>query len=267
MSRENGKRARPGLYQCSSGTCRYQFSVTTRTPLHATKLPLRVWLSGLWLMLQSDKGISSVRLAELIGGTQGTAWRIGHALRLMMARSADERLDGVVEVDETLVGGKPRKDPANPEARRGKQGHTTKQPVLLAVERPNSRAPDASGGEFSDGPGRVVAVAVPGMSAEAVQAPLDGTVEPTAHLMTDGHRAMATVGKGFVAHDSVNHGALEFVRGIVHTNSAEGFADRIRRTVAGVFHHVSQDHLDHYLDEISFRWRVAAHPGGSCSSG
>ena len=49
MGRENGKRARPGLYQCSSGTCRFQFTVTTRTPLHATKLPLRTWLSGLWL--------------------------------------------------------------------------------------------------------------------------------------------------------------------------------------------------------------------------
>jgi hypothetical protein len=62
--RESGKRARPGLYQCSSGACRFQFTVTTRTPLHATKLPLRVWLSGLWLMLQADKGISSIRLAE-----------------------------------------------------------------------------------------------------------------------------------------------------------------------------------------------------------
>src|SRR4051812_48467730 len=61
MSQENGKRARAGLYQCSSGTCRFQFTVTTRTPLLATKLPLRVWLSGLWLMLQSDKGISSIR--------------------------------------------------------------------------------------------------------------------------------------------------------------------------------------------------------------
>jgi transposase-like protein len=83
--RENGRRARPGLYQCSSGTCRFQFTVTTRTPLHATKLPLRVWLSGLWLMLQSDKGISSIRLAEALGISQPTARRMGHALRLMVS--------------------------------------------------------------------------------------------------------------------------------------------------------------------------------------
>lgn len=63
--RDMGKRrARPGLYQCSSGDCRFQFTVTTHTPLHATKLPLRVWLKAMWLLLQSDKGLSSVRLAD-----------------------------------------------------------------------------------------------------------------------------------------------------------------------------------------------------------
>ena len=103
MGRENGKRARPGLYQCSSGDCRSQFTVTTRTPLHATKLPLRVWLSGLWLMLQSDKGLSSIRLAEALGVSQPTAWRMGHALRLMVGR--EQALDGVVEIDGLYVGG------------------------------------------------------------------------------------------------------------------------------------------------------------------
>jgi hypothetical protein len=69
--RDLGKRrARPGLYQCSSGDCRFQFTVTTHTPLHATKLPLRVWLKAMWLLLQSDKGLSSVRLAEILGVSQ-----------------------------------------------------------------------------------------------------------------------------------------------------------------------------------------------------
>ena len=77
--RDVGRRSRPGLYQCSNGDCRVQFTATTRPPLHSTKLPLRVWLTGLWLVLQSDKGISSVRLAEPIGVSQPTAWRMGHA--------------------------------------------------------------------------------------------------------------------------------------------------------------------------------------------
>jgi len=84
--RDMGRRtARPELYQCSSGDCRFQFTVTTHTPLHSTKLPLSTWLKAVWLMLQSDKGLSSVRLAEALGVSQPTAWRMGHALRLMVA--------------------------------------------------------------------------------------------------------------------------------------------------------------------------------------
>ena len=79
--------------------------MTTRTPLHSTKLPLRVWLTGLWVILQSDKGISSVRLAEAIGISQPTAWR--HALRLLLAR--EHQLDSTVEMDEFYIGGSPPK--------------------------------------------------------------------------------------------------------------------------------------------------------------
>lgn len=111
--RDTGKRrARSGLYQCSSGDCRFQFTVTTHTPLHSTKLPLRVWLKAMWLLLQSDKGLSSVRLAEILGVSQPTAWRMGHALRLMVAR--ENMLDGTVEIDHFHLGGSPRKRPDDP---------------------------------------------------------------------------------------------------------------------------------------------------------
>ena len=85
--RDAGGRSRPGLYQCSNGHCRLQFTVTTRTPLHSTKLPLRVWLTGLWLILQADKGISSVRLAEALGVSQPT----GLAHRSCPAATDDPR--------------------------------------------------------------------------------------------------------------------------------------------------------------------------------
>jgi len=124
--RDLGRRARPGLYQCSSRECRFQFTVTTRTPLHSTKLPLRVWLTGLWLILQSDRGISSVRLAEAIGVSQPTAWRMGHALRRLVTR--EEQLDGTVEIDEFYIGGGPRNDADRPRLVRGRKGQprTTK---------------------------------------------------------------------------------------------------------------------------------------------
>lgn len=77
--RDHGGKARPGLYQCRDRSCRKQFTVTTRTLMHATKLPLRTWLTAMWMQMHADKGISSVRLAEAAGVTQQTAWRLGHA--------------------------------------------------------------------------------------------------------------------------------------------------------------------------------------------
>jgi hypothetical protein len=121
--RDIGRQARVGLYQCSNGTCRFQFTVTTRTPLHSTKLPLRIWLTGLWLILQSDKGISSVRLAEAIGVNQPTAWRMGHALRLLV--TGEQQLGGMVEIDEFYIGGSLAETPIVPvwvAAARGSRG-------------------------------------------------------------------------------------------------------------------------------------------------
>lgn len=100
-----GKRSRPGLYQCSNGVCRHQFTVTTRTPLHSTKLPLQTWLTGLWLILQSDKGISSIRLGEALGISQQAAWRMGHTLRLLVARN--DPFAGTIEIDQFYFGTTP----------------------------------------------------------------------------------------------------------------------------------------------------------------
>src|SRR5688500_7867951 len=133
--RRGGQDYAKGRWRCGEGACRASFTVTSRTLLHATKLSLSVWLKGLWLVLWSDKGVSSPRLAECLGVTQATAWLLGHRLRLLM-RHLNQPLDGTVEADLLHVGGKPRFDPAQPEARQGKQGHTTKRPVLTAVARP-----------------------------------------------------------------------------------------------------------------------------------
>jgi transposase-like protein len=146
--RDMGKCARPGLYQCSNGDCRHQFTVTTRTPLHSTKLPLRTWLTALWLILQSDKCISSVRPAEALGISQQAAWRMSHALRLML--TSHDQLGGIVEVDESYFGGKPRRDADSPHPGRGRKGlpNTSKQPAIVIVQRPD----DLTNGALPDRP-------------------------------------------------------------------------------------------------------------------
>jgi hypothetical protein len=240
-------RARPGLYQCSNGACRFQFTATTRTPLHATKLPLGTWLKALWLILQSDKGLSSIRLAEALGVSQPTAWRIGHALRLMLARETP--LGGTVEIDEFFLGGRPKKTPDEPPPGRGRKGlrRTTKQPVLAVVQRPSTTAPGAPAGDAR-------AAVVANLSMDEVERVLEKEVDRRAHLMSDEWKAFVAVGQSFAAHETIQHGRREYVRGPVHANSVEGFNLRVQRTVAGVFHHISPEHADLYFHEIGFRW-------------
>jgi transposase-like protein len=246
--REQGKRARPGLYQCSNGDCRYQFTVTTRTPLHSTKLPLRTWLTGLWLILQSDKGVSSVRLAEALGISQQAAWRMGHALRLLVAN--EKSLGGIVEIDEFYLGGNPpRRNSSDPGPGRGRKGlrKTLKTPAITIVQRPDDLAKGAPAGQAG-------ATVVADLSFAEAARVLDGAVDPDSHLMSDEGKTFVAVGGAFAAHDAVCHSHCEYVRGMVHTNSAEGFNDRVRRTISGVFHHISPRHADLYFNEIGFRW-------------
>ncbi|TNM60130.1 IS1595 family transposase [Aliirhizobium smilacinae] len=246
--RDTGRgRARPGLYQCSSGDCRFQFTVTARTPLHATKLPLRTWLKGMWLLLQSDKGLSSVRLAEALGVSQPTAWRMGHALRLMVAR--EHMLNGTVEVDHFYLGRRPDRKPDDPPPGRGRKGQakTQKTPVMAIVQRPADITPGSSAGHAR-------AAVVSGLSLSAAVRAVAPQVELHAHLMSDEAKAFVAMGECFAAHETVNHSNGEYVRDSVHVNSAEGFNARVRRTIAGVFHHISPELANLYFHEMGFRW-------------
>ena len=102
------KAGRPGVYECSS--CKRQFTVTTKTPMHSTKLPLWKWLQAMYYIVNSSKGISSVILAKWVGISQKSAWKLGHAVREMMDPGTEilPVLSGMVELDEKYVGGKPR---------------------------------------------------------------------------------------------------------------------------------------------------------------
>ncbi len=99
---------RKGVYECS--WCKCHFTITTKTPMHSTKLPLWKWLLAMYLIVNSSKGISSVYLGKLVGISQKSAWKIGHAIRKMMDPGSElvPALCGIVELDEKYIGGKPR---------------------------------------------------------------------------------------------------------------------------------------------------------------
>jgi transposase-like protein len=233
--RLKGDSSRPGLYECAR--CKRQFTVTTRTPMHSTKLPLWKWLLAIYYILNSSRGISSVFLSRLIGVKQSTAWKMGHAIRLMMDSWAKELplLSGTIEMDEKFIGGKPRYHFGV----RHKGGKATaKQSILVAIQRQ----------------GPVFSVPVDTVKRETISPIIDAVADMSANLMTDKSHVFHQSGKQFASHQSVYHMAKEYARGNVHINTAESFNAMLERVKTGVFHYMSPKHLDLYLTELSFRW-------------
>jgi transposase-like protein len=226
---------RDGLYQC--GGCHLQFTVTTKTPLHSTKLPLWTWLLAMYLMASSSKGLSSVVLARLVGTTQKTAWKMGHAVRALMASVFAEvpLLQGTVELDEKYLGGAPRFQ-QGVKHKRGKG--TSKQCIAVAVER--------------EGAVRATLVAHDGETA--LRPFVEAAVDPAAYLMSDHNPAYVKIAEGFAGHSFVDHGEREYARDEVHNNTAESFNSILERAKIGVFHYLSKEHMQRYVDEVAFRW-------------
>ena len=141
----------------------------------------------MWLLRQSDKGLSSVRLAEALGVSLPTAWRIGHALRLMVAR--ENMLDGTIEVDHFYLGGKPERQPDAPSSGRGRKGQakTQKTPVMAIVQRPAEITLGSPAGDAR-------ATVVRDLSLSAAVRAVSPKVELRAHLMSDEAKAFVAIG-------------------------------------------------------------------------
>lgn len=224
-----------GLYECA--VCGKQFTVTTKTPLHSTKLPLKIWFMAMYFMINSSKGVSSVFLAKWIGTSQKTAWKVGHAVRALMASQAHAMsgLAGIVELDEKYLGGKPRYQ----EDVKHKRGRgTAKSCVFVAASRD----------------GHVRASVVANDSYSELAPKVNQFVDATADLMSDQLPVYQKIATDYVSHASVNHGTKEFVRGHVHNNTAESFNAILERAKQGVFHFLSKTHMQRYVSEVVFRW-------------
>lgn len=230
-----GNNTRPGLYECAK--CKRQFTVTTATPLHSTKLSLWTWLKAMYLIVNSSKGISSVFLGRLVGTSQKTAWKIGHAIRELTGPQSYGHpvLQGVVELDDKYLGGKPRYQQGVVH-KRGKG--TEKQQVLIAIERA----------------GQVRATCIESDSIASIKPWIEQTVHHSTNLMSDMHHSFLNIGKQFDSHQWVNHGRRQYASGDVHSNTAESFFSIVERTRKGVFHYMSRKHLARYMNEIGFRW-------------
>jgi transposase-like protein len=235
-----GESVRDGVYECSD--CGKQFTVTIGTVMQGSHISLRQWLIAFHLMTSSKKGISALQLQRNLGlGSYRSAWHLAHRIRLSMKEeSVQKALKGTVEVDETYVGGKPRKDNGGDEPKHNKRGRgTEKAPVMVLVERN----------------GKAYSKPIEHVNAKTLKGTIRTMVDKDSTIITDEWKSYTGIGKEFTGgHETINHGEGEFSRGYVYTNTAESFFALLKRGVMGIFHHVSKHHLHRYCDEFSFRW-------------
>lgn len=238
-----GSNTRKGLYKCRAKACRKQFTVTVGTVFEDSHIPLNKWLQALHLIAASKKGISALQLQRMLDlKSYKSAWFMAHRLRYAMAEGPlMNLLKGVIEVDETYVGGK-RSLRKGQYARRGHPGpDSNKTPVLALVERG----------------GKVRARPMERVTAENVSAVIRETVDvQKSVLMTDELGAYTKIGRKFRDHQAVKHAIGEYVRGTAHTNTVEGFFGLLKRGLNGTFHHVGRDHLWRYCEEFAFRYNT-----------
>src|ERR1700674_313313 len=222
-----------GYYRCNQ--CKEDFTVRTGTIFERSHVPLHKWVYAIYLLVTARKGISSMQLSKEIGITQKSAWFVLHRLREACGGPNLKKLAGIIEIDETFVGGKEANKHENKKLKAGR-GTVGKTPVLGMRERG----------------GRTVAMPISGTDAGTIQAAIHQNVEAGSILHTDEAGAYLGMGETF-DHDTVNHSRGEYVRDGVTTNGIESVFAVLKRGIYGVYHHVTPKHLGRYVDEFSFR--------------
>lgn len=220
-----------GFYRCNK--CKLDFTVRTGTIFERSHVPLHKWVYAMYLVVTARKGISSMQLAKEIGITQKSSWFVLQRLREACGGKMG-KLSGIVEVDETYVGGLEANKHESKKLHLG--GGTIGKKAVIGLRQRG---------------GRTIAMPIEGTDREILQNTIYDNVELGSTLMTD--EAMAYKDLPFLNHESVNHLAGEYSRGPVSTNGVESVWALLKRSIYGTWHQVSVKHLSRYVNEAAFR--------------
>lgn len=241
---ENSKvyKCKNNQYRCKN-TGKY-FNVKTGTMFENSKVSLRKWFMAIWLVTSHKKGISSIQLGKDIGVRQATAWFMLQRVRACFGVENNNELEGIVECDETFIGGKNKnrhKDKKVPHS----QGRSFKDkvPVMGMLQRD----------------GKMNAFVVPDTKRKSIQPLICRYVNPeTTILISDEWWAYKGLDK-YYTHNVIDHSKKEYVSlqdNNIHTNNIEGSWNILKRSVSGMYNHVSKKHLQKYVDEFVYRFNL-----------
>ena len=229
ISTRTGKRQTP-QYHCKD--CTVNFTVKTDTVMHNSKLPLSKWALAFYLYSTHLKGVSSMKLHRDLDITQKAAWHLAHRIRELW-NDETGRMAGPVETDEAYIGGREKNKHSSQKLKAGR-GPVGKAAVLGIKDRETNTV-KATVVEYTDAP--------------TLQGFVNANREDGAIVYTDEHRSY----EGLDNHDTVRHSVSEYVRDQAHTNGIESFWSMLKRGYHGTYHHMSEKHLDRYVQEFAGR--------------
>jgi len=225
-------------YHCNN--CNTSFSVTVRTIFHHTHLPLQKWFLAISIIINAKKGLSARQLGRDLNVNKDTAWRMAMKIRNAMSQTKQRNLlTGIVEADETYIGGKPRKGNSTGGGGNKRGRGTKKTPVVGMVER-NGNIKARS---FHNKP----------LTSKNLKALVRENIDiKNSTLFTDEYKGYFGI-KNMMPHKTINH-TVWYVDGEVHTNTIESFWALLKRGIVGQYHKVSARYLPKYIDEFCYRW-------------
>lgn len=223
------------FYSCQ--WCGHHIHPRAGTLFEDSRTSLQSWFYAMYLFTTTRHGVSAKELQRQLGVTYKTAWRMGHEIRKHMARvDGNDPLSGIVEVDETMIGG----------VRPGKRGRGAagKTVVFGMLERN----------------GDVMTKVVPNVRRSTLHPLIEENVEAGSEIHSDELLSYRTIDTKGYTHKTVEHGAGEYVKGDTHVNSLEGFWSHLQKSIHGTHIHVSGKHLEKYAGEFEFRFNARNHP-------